>query len=88
MTPLTPFPVTVTVTNQLILFLSSAFGGPPPAPTHCGRHIWKPPFGCGIGDGGWFVFYPPLLLLLGGSVIVSAAAAAASSPSSSAIFCN
>ena len=27
----------VTVTNQLILFLSSAFSGPP----HCGRLIWK-----------------------------------------------
>ena len=29
------------VTDQLILFLSSAFWGPPP-PTHCGHHIWKP----------------------------------------------
>ena len=33
----------VTVTNQLILFLSSAFWGPPP-PTQYGRHIWKPPY--------------------------------------------
>ena len=24
-------------------FLSSAFWGPP-SPTHCGRHIWKPPY--------------------------------------------
>ena len=31
----------VTVTNQLILFLLSAFWAPPP-PTHCGPHIWKP----------------------------------------------
>ena len=30
-----------TVTNQLILFLSSDFGGPPP-PTHCERHIRAP----------------------------------------------
>ena len=29
--------------NLLILFLSSAFWGPP-SPTHCGRHIWKPPY--------------------------------------------
>ena len=32
----------VTVTNLLILFLSSAFWGPP-HPTHCGRHILKSP---------------------------------------------
>ena len=32
----------VAVTNQLISFQPSAFLGPPP-PTHCGRHIWKPP---------------------------------------------
>ena len=31
----------VTVTNQLILFLLSAFWGP--HPLHCGRHTWKPP---------------------------------------------
>ena len=31
----------VTVINQLILFISSAFWGTP-SPTHCGRHIWKP----------------------------------------------
>ena len=36
-----PLPL-VTVANQLILFLLSAFWGPPP-PTHCRRHIWKPP---------------------------------------------
>ena len=30
----------VTVANQQILFLLSAFWVPP---THCGRHIWKPP---------------------------------------------
>ena len=34
----------VTVTNQLIMFLPTAFWGPPP-PTHCGRHTWKPPEG-------------------------------------------
>ena len=38
---LTPSPL-VTVTNQQIVFLLSAFWGPPP-PTHCGRHKWKPP---------------------------------------------
>ena len=37
---LTPSPL-VTVSNQLILFLSSSFWGPPP-PTDCGRHIWMP----------------------------------------------
>ena len=37
----TPSPL-VTVTNKLILFLSSAFWGPPP-PTDCRRHIWKTP---------------------------------------------
>ena len=37
-------PPLVTVTNQLILFLLYAFGGPP-LPTHCGRHIWRPPKG-------------------------------------------
>ena len=31
----------VTHRDQLILFLLSAFWGPP-SPTHCGRHIWKP----------------------------------------------
>ena len=36
-----PLPL-VPVKNQLILFLLSAFWGPP---THCGRHIWKPPYG-------------------------------------------
>ena len=34
----------VTVTNQLIVFLSSAFWGPLP-PSHCGHHISKPPNG-------------------------------------------
>ena len=38
----------VTVTNQLILFLLSAFWGPPP-PIHCGRHIWKPPYTASFG---------------------------------------
>ena len=38
---LTPSPP-VTVTNQLILFLSSPLWGPPP-PIHSGRHIWRPP---------------------------------------------
>ena len=34
----------VTVTNQLILFISSAFGDPLPSThSHCGRHIWKSP---------------------------------------------
>ena len=37
---LTPSPI-VTVTNQLMVFLSSAFLRPPL--THFGRHIWKPP---------------------------------------------
>ena len=37
---LTPSPP-VTVTNQLFLFLSPSFWGPP---IHCGRHIWKPPY--------------------------------------------
>ena len=37
---LTPFPL-VTVTNQLILFLPSAFWGTPP--THCGRHTYGSP---------------------------------------------
>ena len=32
----------VTVSYQLILFLSSTLCGPPP-PTHCGLHIWKSP---------------------------------------------
>ena len=32
----------VTYRNHLIVFLLSAFWGPP-APPHCGRHIWKPP---------------------------------------------
>ena len=35
-------PLLVTVTIQLILFLSSAFWGPP-SPSPSGRHIWKPP---------------------------------------------
>ena len=39
-----PPPPLVTVTNQLILFLLSAFGGPPLPTTHCGRHVWKPPY--------------------------------------------
>ena len=30
------------ITNQLILFLSSAYWGPP-SPTPCGRHILKSP---------------------------------------------
>ena len=38
---LTPSPL-VTYRNQVILFLWSAFWGPPPS-THCRRHIWKPP---------------------------------------------
>ena len=38
---LTPSPL-VTVTNQLIVFLSSAIWGHPLPPTYCGRHIWKP----------------------------------------------
>ena len=37
-------PPIVMYRNQLILFLLSAFWGPPPT-THCGRHIWKPPYG-------------------------------------------
>ena len=37
-------PPLFTYRNQLILFLLSAFWGPPPT-THCGRHIWKPPYG-------------------------------------------
>ena len=45
----------VTVTNQLILLLSSAFWGPP-SPTHCGRDKWKPPnaasAACVTGFGG------------------------------------
>ena len=35
-------PPLVTYKNQLILFLLSAFWGPP-FPLECGRHIWKPP---------------------------------------------
>ena len=32
--------------NQLVLFLSSAFWGPP---SQCGRHLWKPQSGfCGV----------------------------------------
>ena len=38
---LTPSPI-ITYRNPLILFLSSTFWEPPP-PTHCGRHIRKPP---------------------------------------------
>ena len=38
---LDPLPL-VTHRNQLILFLLSAFWGPL-SPTHCGRHVWKPP---------------------------------------------
>ena len=38
-----PLPHLVTVTNQLILLLLSAFWETPP-PTHFGGHIWKPPF--------------------------------------------
>ena len=33
----------VTYRNQLILFPSSAFWGPP-SPSRCGRHIWKAPY--------------------------------------------
>ena len=37
----------VTVTNQLILFLSFAFCfWGPPSPTLSGRHLWKPPCAC------------------------------------------
>ena len=35
-------PSLVTVINQQILVLSSAFWGPP-SPIYCGRHRWKPP---------------------------------------------
>ena len=38
-----PFPL-VTYRNQLILFLSSAFWGPP-FPSQFGRHTWNPPDG-------------------------------------------
>ena len=37
-----PLPL-VTCINQLILFVSSAFCGPP-SPIHCGSHMWKPPY--------------------------------------------
>ena len=39
---LTPSPL-VTVTNQLVLFLMSAFRGHPSPQPKYGRHIWKPP---------------------------------------------